>query len=186
MKTGTIGLLASALLLSLIAASTALSRPTAEPAKPELPVRTAEGSAPHPSNLEQLLEMFRSSDNSFKIRAINSALKLTSEEAQKFWPVYQRYEKDQQAQTARRIALIKEFVALSNDGKINNENADKLATEWLKLEEDRIETWKRYYQEIAKAVSPIRGAQFLQVENQLALLMDLDIASAMPAVGAAK
>ncbi|MBS0189876.1 MAG: hypothetical protein U0573_13150 [Phycisphaerales bacterium] len=196
MKTRTLGILAVTIFVALIATSAALSRGPAlastagnaappEPANAQLPVRTATGET-RPTNLQQLLELFRSSDNSFKVRAINSALKLTSEEAQKFWPVYQQYEKAQQGQMDRRIALIKEFVALSNEGKINNENANRLSGEWLKLEEDRVETWKKYYQEISKAVSPLRGAQFLQVENQLAILMDLNIAGAMPAVKGSK
>ncbi len=41
-----------------------------------------------------------------------------------------------------------------------------------------------YYQRISTAVSPIRAAQFLQVEHQLALFVDLSIASEMPVVGA--
>lgn len=191
MKTGTIGFLAVGGVCIALATSAALSRESQPPgtaapqSKGELPVREAENAA-RPTNLQQLLEMFRSSDNTFKIRTINGALKLTSEEAQKFWPVYQRYEKESQAQVDRRVALIKEFIALSNEGKINNENAGKLAGEWLKLEQDRVDLWKKYNQEIGKAVSPLRAAQFLQVEHQLALLMDLNIAEAMPALTGSK
>lgn len=191
MKTGTIGFLAVGGVCIALATSAALSRESQPPgtaapqSKGELPVREAEN-ASRPTNLQQLLEMFRSSDNTFKIRTINGALKLTSEEAQKFWPVYQRYEKESQAQVDRRVALIKEFIALSNEGKINNENAGKLAGEWLKLEQDRVDLWKKYNQEIGKAVSPLRAAQFLQVEHQLALLMDLNIAEAMPALTGSK
>ena len=43
---------------------------------------------------------------------------------------------------------------------------------------------ERYHKQISNAVSPIRAAQFLQVENQMALLIDLNIAAEMPAVGA--
>ena len=35
---------------------------------------------------------------------------------------------------------------------------------------------------IAKAVSPARAAQFLQVEHQMGLFMDLNIAAEMPAL----
>ena len=33
------------------------------------------------------------------------------------------------------------------------------------------------YQQIREAVSPVRVAQFLQVENQMALFVDINIAS---------
>ena len=44
----------------------------------------------------------------------------------------------------------------------------------------RLDLWKKYRKKIAKAVSPARAAQFLQVEHQVALFMDLNIAAEMP------
>jgi hypothetical protein len=46
----------------------------------------------------------------------------------------------------------------------------------------RLDLWKKYQRKIAKAVSPARAAQFLQVEHQIALFMDLNIAADMPAL----
>jgi hypothetical protein len=48
---------------------------------------------------------------------------------------------------------------------------------------DRLALWKKYHQRISRAVSPVRGAQFLQVEHQMALFVDLNIASEMPVIG---
>jgi len=39
------------------------------------------------------------------------------------------------------------------------------------------------YQQIREAVSPVRAAQFLQVENQMALFGDINIASEELAIG---
>jgi hypothetical protein len=50
----------------------------------------------------------------------------------------------------------------------------------------RLDLWKKYYRKISKAVSPIRAAQFLQVENQMALFVDMSIASKMPTIGPVK
>ncbi len=41
-----------------------------------------------------------------------------------------------------------------------------------------------YHQQISDAVSPLRAGQFLQVENQMAIFVDLSIASEMPVLGA--
>ena len=67
-------------------------------------------------NLRTLLDTFRSDYNTSKIRVLNQALKLTPEEATKFWPIYQKYEKELNAVIDRRVALIKKFVTLSNEG----------------------------------------------------------------------
>lgn len=42
-----------------------------------------------------------------------------------------------------------------------------------------------YHKQISDAVSPVRAAQFLQIENQVAIFVDLNIASEMPLVDSA-
>ena len=51
--------------------------------------------------------------------------------------------------------------------------------------EPGISVFKKYHRKISKAVSTIRAAQFLQVENQMARFVDMSIASEMPASGPA-
>ncbi|MBX3390582.1 MAG: hypothetical protein KF691_14125 [Phycisphaeraceae bacterium] len=183
MKIGAIGILAATLGIGSLVASVCVSR---EPA----PAKSAPAADNRPKgnsdNLRTLLDTFRSDSNATKIRVLNQALKLTPEEAAKFWPVYQKYEKELNSVIDRRIALIRKFVTLSNEGGLDNANAAMLSTEWLQGEQDRLDLWKKYNKEIGAAVSPIRAAQFLQVEHQIALLMDLDVASQMPAVTGAK
>jgi len=181
MKPGLFGTLAISALVASIAVSIASSgEPAAAPQAP------ATKDAAKPTNLEQILASFRTDLNASKVATLNRVMKMTPEEATKFWPIYQKYEKELTAVGDRRVALIKEFVALSNDGKLNDSNAATLSTQWLQGEQDRLDLWKKYNKEISAAVSPIRGAQFLQVEHQIALLVDINIASAMPQVGASK
>ena len=45
-----------------------------------------------------------------------------------------------------------------------------MAVQWLKNSQARLDLWKYYNRKISKAVSPIRAAQFLQVENQVPCL----------------
>jgi hypothetical protein len=58
-----------------------------------------------------------------------------------------------------------------------------LAGQWLQNAQDRLDLWKVYSERISRVVSPMRGAQFLQVENQMALFVDISIASEMPLLG---
>ena len=83
----------------------------------------------------------------------------------------------------RKLALIREFATLHFGGKLDNKQAADLAARWLKNTQERLDLWKKYHKQISKAVSPIRAAQFLQVEHQMALFIDLNIAAEMPAVG---
>lgn len=140
----------------------------------------APAAAVPPDNLRAVLEVLRSDVNTFKIETLNQALQLTGAEAEAFWPVYRDYEKALAAVADRKIALLREFGEHQARGTLDGRAADQLARRWLKNVEDRLDLWKKYRQRIAKAVSPARAAQFLQVEHQMALFIDLSIAAEMP------
>jgi hypothetical protein len=161
------------LTLLLVAAFAALCLPGGAQDKP----------MSEPDDLRAVLEMLRSDANTAKIRTINEVLKLTGPEAERFWPVYREYEKELAAVGDRKLALIREFATLHFGGTLDNKKADELAAGWFKNTQERLDLWKRYHRKISKAVSPIRAAQFLQVEHQMALLIDLNVAAEMPAIG---
>jgi hypothetical protein len=127
--------------------------------------------------------VLRSDFNAGKIRALNQAMKLTVVEADQFWPIYRQYEKDLASVGDRKLELIREFFAHHQSGTLTDQNSRDLADRWLRNVQDRLDLWKKYHERISNAVSPVRAAQFLQVENQMAIFVDLSIASEMPAVG---
>jgi hypothetical protein len=129
------------------------------------------------------LEVLRSDFNTTKIYTLNQVMKLTAAEADKFWPIYRNYEKELAAVGDRKLALIREFFTHHLNGTLTDQNSKEMAVQWLQNSQDRLDLWKKYHQQISDAVSPIRAAQFLQVENQMAIFVDLNIASEMPVVG---
>jgi len=132
------------------------------------------------------LEVLRSDLNTGKIRALNQVMKLTVPEAEKFWPIYRNYEHELAAVGDRKVALVVEFMRYHKAGTLTDQNSQELAARWLQNVQDRLDLWKRYHQQISDAVSPVRAAQFLQVENQMAIFVDLNIASEMPLVGSSQ
>ena len=138
----------------------------------------------NPDEARAYLEVLRSDFNATKIRTLNQVMKLTAAEADKFWPIYRSYEQELALVVDRKLALMQEFRTGQKAGTLTNENAKVLALQWLQNAQDRLDLWKKYHQQISDALSPIRAAQFLQVENQMAIFVDLNIASEMPVVGA--
>lgn len=129
------------------------------------------------------LEILRSDFNASKIRTLNAVMKLTAPEAERFWPVYRSYEKDLASVGDRKLALVLEFMDHHRKGTLTDPLAQEMAKKWLRNVQDRLDLWKDYHGRISAALSPTRAAQFLQVENQLAILADLAIASEMPLAG---
>jgi hypothetical protein len=78
------------------------------------------------------------------------------------------------------VALIKDYAA--NYGKVTDPIADRLARGVLDLEGQRHALKLKYYDRFKSAVSPVTAARFLQVENQILLLLDLQIAASLPIV----
>ncbi len=138
------------------------------------------GVAPMAGDLKAMLESLRSDVNGFKVRLLNDVMGLSNVEADKFWPIYRQYEKDMAALGDRRVEVIREFLALQEAGRMEDASWDSIARRSIANAESRLQLWKRYHKKIAKAVSPKRAAQFLQVEHQIALFVDLSIASEMP------
>ena len=137
----------------------------------------------NPDEARAYLEVLRSDFNADKIRVLNQVMKLNAAEADKFWPIYRNYEKDLAVVGDRKLALIQEFMAHQRAGTLDDQNSKEMAVQWLQNSQDRLDLWKKYHQQISDAVSPVRAAQFLQVENQMAIFVDLNIASEMPVVG---
>ena len=138
-----------------------------------------------PDDARAQLEVLRSDFNATKIRTLNEVMKLTVAEADKFWPLYRSYEKELATVGDRKLALIVEFMRHHKAGTLTDQNSQAMAAQWLQNIQDRLDLWKKYHQHISDAVSPVRAAQFLQVENQMAIFVDLNIASEMPVIGTA-
>jgi hypothetical protein len=133
-----------------------------------------------PDDLRAALENLRSDASAFKIRTLNQVLELTGPEADKFWPVYRKYEKELASLNDKKIALLRDFGQRCSSGTLDAQTAHAMAEQWLKNAQARLDLWKKYQKKIAKAVSPARAVQFLQVEHQMALFVDLNVASEMP------
>ncbi len=137
-------------------------------------------------NARAYLEMLRSDFNTTKIRTINEVMKLTGPEADVFWPIYRAYEKDLARVGDRKLELIREFFKNFRAGTLDDKLAKRLSEDWLNNNQERLDLWKKYSRKIGKALSAIRAAQFLQIENQTALFVDMSIASEMPTIGPSK
>jgi hypothetical protein len=127
-------------------------------------------------------EQLRAEFNTNKINLYNDVMKLSGPEADKFWPFYRDYEKELAAVGDRKLELIREFFNHYNNNTLTDERSRAIAQKWLQNVQDRLDLWKKYHNRVSKALSPTRGAQFLQLENQMALFVDIAIASEMPVI----
>jgi hypothetical protein len=129
-------------------------------------------------NLTAYAELLRSDLRTQKVAIITEMMGFTEEEGGKFWPLYREYETEMAALADERVDLIEEYVR--DYAKVTDPAADKMARQALSLEAKRQAVKAKYYDRVAKATSPRLALRFLQVEHQLQLLIDLQIASSLP------
>jgi hypothetical protein len=122
----------------------------------------------------------RSDIRARKVGIITEVMQFTDAEDAKFWPVYREYEAELAKINDDRFALIKEY-AVTYD-KMTDAVADRLAHGALDLETRRTALKAKYYDRFKSVMSARTAARFLQVENQILLLLDLQIAASLPIV----
>ena len=108
-------------------------------------------------------------------------LKLTDEEAAKFWPLYDRYQGELNGVQDRAVKVIEDYTASFKD--ISDDKAMKLADDWLSAEGDRIKIRRTYLDEFAKVLPGKKVVRFYQIENKMDAVLRYDLAAAIPVVG---
>jgi hypothetical protein len=132
------------------------------------------------TNLRAYIELLRSDLRTQKVAIITELMAFTEEEDAKFWPIYRQYETELAKINDDRMKGIKEYA--DNFDKITDESADRLVRAALSLEERRHTLKAQTYEQLKSALSPKTAARFFQVENQILLVLDLQIASSLPIV----
>jgi len=161
-------------------------KPSATPAQapkaPATPAQTAKAPSTDPRevNLRAYVELLRSDVRSQKVAIFTEMMGFTEAEDAAFWPIYRLYDVELSAINDDRVKLIGDYT--KNYAALTNESADRIARGALDLEGRRHALKLKYYDRVKAALSAKQAARFLQIENQLLMLIDLQIASALPVI----
>lgn len=106
----------------------------------------------------------KDSDDRERIRSLKAAyitdqLNLTSEEAQKFWPIYNKYQRD------RRSLYKREHAAIENLDQISEEEAQKMLLEYVKMEQEDYVLLRDFYRDLRKIFPAKRIIHLKKVED---------------------
>ena len=129
-------------------------------------------------NLTAYAELLRSDVRTTKVAIITEVMGFTDAEDAKFWPIYREYELEMAKLGDARVALITEYA--KHYASLTDATADQLASKALDLETQRQALKRKYYERIKAAIPARTAMRFLQVEQQLLLLIDLQIAASLP------
>jgi hypothetical protein len=132
------------------------------------------------TNIRAYVELLRADVRAQKTAIIGEAMDLNDEQAAKFWPIYREYDGALQQLNDKKLAGIQEYANIYDS--MTDKKADELANLALELENQRNDLKRKYYEKVRAQLGGAVAARFLQVENQLLMVIDLQIASSLPIV----
>ena len=145
-----------------------------EPAKP-LPREEA-----RERNLEAYTELLRSDLRTQKVAVVTELMQLTDAEDAAFWPIYREYELELSRLNDERLALIEKYA--EEYANLKDSTANDVVLKALELEARRTALKQKYYSRLKTALSPRAAAKALQIEHQIQLLVDLQVAASLPVI----
>ena len=131
-------------------------------------------------NLSAYAELLRSDVQAQKIAILAQVMGFNEAEDKAFWPIYRAYNEEMTRLGDERVALIEEYARVF--GSITDDVAEKLMTRAIDLDNQRRAALQKCAAQVKTALSPKMALRFLQVEHQLQLIIDLQIAAALPIV----
>jgi hypothetical protein len=126
------------------------------------------------------ISLLRKDLRSMKKQIIAVNLELTETEAQKFWPIYDRYAADLAATTDRKYALLKSYH--DNYYSMTDTQAEEYIKGRAEVEADVTKLRLKYFPIFGKVISGKSTALFFQLDWRLGTMLDLQLASQMPLI----
>lgn len=127
---------------------------------------------------EQYLELIRQDLSATKTAYMTEGMQLTTEQGDVFWPMYREYQGELAKLGDRRIANIKDYA--EHFEAMTDDKAAEILKNSFKNRKDYLGLLEKYSKKVAKALDPVTAARFVQVENTLNLLIDLQLAGEIP------
>jgi hypothetical protein len=180
LATGLAVLLGSLAIVATLTSAQTAKPPAQTPKAPAAPAPKAGPADPREINMRAYVELLRSDVRSQKVAIFTEMMDFTEAEDAAFWPVYRAYDVELSAINDDRVKLIADYA--KNYAALTDESADRIAHGALDLEGRRNALKLKYYDRVKAALSAKQAARFLQIENQLLMLIDLQIAAALPVI----
>jgi hypothetical protein len=158
-----------AVLLCALAAQAQASQPATVPPSSD------------PQNIQAYIDLLRADVRQQKAEMVGEVIQLSAADAAKFWPIYEQYDEELAKLNDQRVANIEEYSSSYN--QMTDAKADELIQKALSYRKQRSELLAKTYENMKQALGGITAARFIQVEDQLLLIIDLQIDSSLPVVG---
>ena len=131
-------------------------------------------------NMQAYVALLRSDVRKKKAEVMSAVMQLDADDAERFWPIYDDFQAELTGIYDQVGAEIKNYAAQYRT--MDDAAADRIGTQVLDLEQQRNDLKRKYYERFKTSLDPIVAMRFLQVENQIERIIDLQLAAELPVI----
>ena len=126
------------------------------------------------------IELLRSDIKAQKTTLMSEGMALAEEDAKVFWPLYREYTFELDKLSDGLLELLKDYAR--NYENLTSAKAEELAQKNFELQEKKLKLRKDYFEKFRKVLPPKLAARYLQLDNRINLLYDLQLAAKVPLI----
>ena len=128
------------------------------------------------------MQILRDKIKADKKLVVATNMELTESEAKNFWPIYDEYQKELQKINRRIISLLESYAADFRSKTLTDDKAKRLIDEANAIEQAEVNLKSTFAPKLSKALSSIKVARYLQIENKIRAVVKYDLAQGVPLV----
>jgi hypothetical protein len=109
---------------------------------------------------------------------VEKSLKLTPAEAKKFWPLYEKFQRELDVPHREYALAVRDYVAAENS--MTDANAARLTRSVLAANVTESKMREKHFKEVSKVLPGIKAARYVQIENKIQAIQRYETAKAIP------
>jgi Spy/CpxP family protein refolding chaperone len=110
--------------------------------------------------------------------SLEKLMNFTPDEANKFWPLYEKYEAEMEKIDARHLQELQNF----GYANLTEKDAVNKLDEVVAIQQARLDTEKIFIPRFRAVLSPVQVTRFFQIDSKLRAMLQCDIAQMVPLV----
>ena len=111
---------------------------------------------------------------------VERTMKLTPDEAKKFWPLYDAFQRELEGPRREATLATLDYVAAENS--LTDANAKRIADQILAAQLKEAQLHQRHFKQLLKVLPARKAARYMQIENKMLAVTRYEIARALPLV----
>lgn len=109
---------------------------------------------------------------------VEKSLNLTAAEAKKFWPLYEKFQRELDVPHREHALAVRDYIAAEKS--LSDANASRLTKAVLAANVTESKMREKHFKEVSKVLPGVKAARYVQIENKIQAIQRYETAKAIP------